>query len=186
MSTCNLRSPCSGGGLSLVIPQVTLKQFVWSHVAPRADQDIWIEATSLKVGAFQLDSAAQIDQYTNTELQSPFLRRHDASSHRLKFLWDDAKQSPTKCACLGGSEFFGRPFTAKIWSGLADFMDVSLVSNEAGLEAGQRIFDEGDHPTNNVIIVSLGDLLSKFANNDAGIAALRIPRHRANSTGNLS
>ncbi|OQV26228.1 hypothetical protein BV898_00346 [Hypsibius exemplaris] len=164
MSTCNLRSPLNSGGLSVVIPNVTLKQFVWSHVTPLADQDIWIEATSFKLGAIQLDSCGQVDESARTDLQMPFLKRYDASSHRLKFLWDESR--PTKCACFGGSDFFGRPFTASTWNGLSEFMDLSLVANEAGLEVGQRIFDVGDNPVNQVNIVSLLDLLSKFAKKD--------------------
>ena len=90
LSTCSLRSVDHDAGMTLLIPNCTLKQFVWSPVTPLADQDVWIEASSFKLGSLQMDKSSVVNDAVTPEHQFTFLKRHDASSHRLRFLWDSA------------------------------------------------------------------------------------------------
>ena len=66
-----------------------------------------------------MDSGVALDFPELLSLQSRFLLRHDASSHRLWFLWPEMDESPLRlkpasskvssfCGCQGGCVFFGR------------------------------------------------------------------------------
>ena len=66
-----------------------------------------------------MDSGVALDFPELLALQSRFLLRHDASSHRLWFLWPEMDESPLRlkpsssavssaCGCRGGCVFFGR------------------------------------------------------------------------------
>lgn len=165
LSTCNFRSAEHDGALSLFIPNIIIRQFLWSHVTPLADQDVWMEVTSLKLGVLQMDIAQQLQDLSKPDKQMLFLKKHDNRSRRLRFLWDTVGPgNPTRCACFGDSEFFGRCFTPITWKGLSAFVDMANFSNEPGLEIGQRIFETADKT---VEVISLENLISSFSSKDS-------------------
>lgn len=119
---CNLHGPQTKQGVTALIKQVTLRQYISSNfplsradVEPSHHGDIWIETGSIKFGPVIIEGA--LSGYTNAQKdfqkeQHDFLQKHDRKTRRLWFLWPQAltkvdSKKVGKCGCVGGCNFFG-------------------------------------------------------------------------------
>lgn len=72
----------------------------------------WLEAGSLGFGPVHLHSGIAGLDHAYRDAQLVFIRRHDAASHRLWFLWLShesitAPEAAVRCGCYGNCAFFG-------------------------------------------------------------------------------
>ena len=115
LSTCNLHGKNNGAGISALITNINLRQFVLSIPISqyyRSQSDCWLEAGGVCLGPLSIDAALALPRPEYRELQDNFLKFHDRKSHRLWFLWSAGEfPGPTdrqgKCGCLGNCNFFG-------------------------------------------------------------------------------
>ncbi|TPP67931.1 hypothetical protein FGIG_04519 [Fasciola gigantica] len=143
LSNCNMHGPAQRNGLFAILPGVRLVQYIRPSVcesedakakrfgtptnAQRVLQLRWIEAGSLSLGPVHITMSHSPEQPELPIWQLAFLRRHDARTKRLWFLWSDfsrrsfpqtksPQSSPSKhamltvlpnCGCYGQCSFFG-------------------------------------------------------------------------------
>ena len=123
-STCNLHGQRTKQGVTALVKQINLQQFVNSNFPlSRSDletdihhQDIWVESGSVKLGPVYVEGslAGQYPmQNTIQEHQNKFLKKHDSKTKRLWFLWSKSELKESnclldftdKCGCVGGKQF---------------------------------------------------------------------------------
>eukprot|EP00095_Tigriopus_kingsejongensis_P008238 maker-scaffold230_size244653-snap-gene-0.11 protein:Tk08238 transcript:maker-scaffold230_size244653-snap-gene-0.11-mRNA-1 annotation:"PREDICTED: uncharacterized protein KIAA1109-like isoform X7" len=121
-AVCNLHGPQTKQGMTALIKQVTLRQYVSSNfplsradIDPSHHGDIWIETGSVKFGPVVIEGG--LSGYSNSQKdfqkeQHDFLQKHDHKSRRMWFLWPQALTKVSdrrfgKCGCVGGCDFFG-------------------------------------------------------------------------------
>ncbi|CAM1304937.1 KIAA1109 (predicted) [Pycnogonum litorale] len=130
-STCNLHNKQCRNGMTFVIHNVMIKQFLkktigaqnQSSAEHRKDADLhldennqlWLEVGSMTLGPLLLETSLhQNFNALTSSSQNRFLKFHDAKTKRLWFLWSLDEilnfNVPTKvygkCGCLGGCHFF--------------------------------------------------------------------------------
>ena len=115
LSTCNLHGKNDKAGVSALIPNINLRQFVPSVPISQAysDADYWLEAGGVCLGPIILDAAMALPDPLFHSMQDKFLKLHDDRSRRLWFLLPQGKHDGDpalagKCGCLGNCNFFGR------------------------------------------------------------------------------
>lgn len=121
-STCNLHGLQTKQGVTALVKQVQLQQYISSNfplsrgdMEPSHHQDIWIESGSIRFGPVFIEGGLSGHSHAPHEMQKTqheFLQRHDNKSRNLWFLWPQAltkvkDERLGKCGCLGGCNFFG-------------------------------------------------------------------------------
>ncbi len=131
LAACNLHGLNTKQGVSALIKQVQLQQYITSNfplhrpdLEPSHHRDIWIETGCVRFGPVFVEgaisggglqaapSSSGGKTATVQKVQHDFLQRHDNKTKRLWFLWPQplTKVSPDrlgKCGCVGGCNFFG-------------------------------------------------------------------------------
>lgn len=112
VSTCNVHSHSTKLGVTVLIPEVNIKQFVLSIPVTQvydSDAHIWLEAGGVSLGPVVVDAALASPNQDFLVSQQRFLRLHDKRTQRLTFLWpsEASLATPQVCGCLGGCQFFG-------------------------------------------------------------------------------
>ncbi|XP_076446239.1 bridge-like lipid transfer protein family member 1 isoform X6 [Babylonia areolata] len=110
---CNLHGSTTRAGITGVIEQISLKQFM-NCAQSRVDTkhaETWLEAGGFALGPITLEAAIALPHPLLHQVQDDFLRVHDKRLKRLWFLWPQQHHpqtsGSTNCGCLGGCEFFG-------------------------------------------------------------------------------
>lgn len=128
-ATCNLHGQQTRQGVTAIVNDVRLKQYVSSNFPlSRADfdparqhPDIWIEAGSVSFGPVYIEGSLSGHGSSKIDAQQAqhiFLEKHDAKTKRLWFLWPPSSTGvepdvAKNCGCLGGCSFFGENFNGK-------------------------------------------------------------------------
>ncbi|XP_030213365.1 bridge-like lipid transfer protein family member 1 isoform X7 [Gadus morhua] len=130
LASCNLHNQAVGEGISAVVQDVSIHQYIEQQTQPSTDwprvplggqgpaqpptlrRSFWLEAGSVDLNLITADIALAADHSAKCEVQRQFLELHDAQSKRLWFLWPDDpsirnKRGRSRCGCLGGCRFFG-------------------------------------------------------------------------------
>ncbi|XP_067849377.1 bridge-like lipid transfer protein family member 1 isoform X4 [Heptranchias perlo] len=117
IATCNLHNQAVGEGVSAVIQDVQLRQYIEQFENCRLGiqptvlrRSYWLEAGSVNFGLITADVALAADHPAKHEVQRQFLETHDNRTKRLWFLWPDDdvknKRGKNKCGCLSGCKFY--------------------------------------------------------------------------------
>ncbi|XP_078396140.1 bridge-like lipid transfer protein family member 1 isoform X10 [Cetorhinus maximus] len=117
IATCNLHNQAVGEGVSAVIQDVQLRQYIEQFENCRLGiqptvlrRSCWLEAGSVNFGLITADVALAAGHPAKHEVQRQFLEIHDNRTKRLWFLWPDDdvknKRVKNKCGCLSGCKFF--------------------------------------------------------------------------------
>ncbi|XP_072563835.1 bridge-like lipid transfer protein family member 1 isoform X4 [Paramormyrops kingsleyae] len=118
LANCNLHNQAVGEGVSAVVQDVQLRQYIeqqdgarLSLQPPQLRRPLWLEAGSVTFALLTADIALAADHPAKHEAQRQFLELHDGRTKRLWFLWPEdvlrSKRSRNRCGCLGGCRFFG-------------------------------------------------------------------------------
>ncbi|XP_036981123.1 transmembrane protein KIAA1109 homolog isoform X1 [Acanthopagrus latus] len=134
VANCNLHNQAVGEGISAVVQDVNIRQYIEQHSEairlqpsgqgqglgqplglgqpPLLRRSVWLEAGSVNLNLITADIALATDHPAKCEVQRQFLELHDAQTKRLWFLWPEEasirnKRSRNRCGCLGGCRFFG-------------------------------------------------------------------------------
>ncbi|RXM98120.1 hypothetical protein EOD39_13560 [Acipenser ruthenus] len=118
LANCNLHNQAVGEGISAVVQDVQIRQFIELQDSCRLGvqtsvlrRSYWLEAGSVNFGLITADVALAADHPSKHEVQRQFLEMHDNRTKRLWFLWPEDvvrnKRSRNRCGCLGGCRFFG-------------------------------------------------------------------------------
>ncbi|XP_036006462.1 transmembrane protein KIAA1109 homolog isoform X1 [Fundulus heteroclitus] len=127
VANCNLHNQAVGEGISAVVQDVNLRQYIEQQQQlgeaarlqlaaqgqpPLLRRSVWLEAGSVNLNLITADVALAADHPAKCEVQRKFLELHDGQTKRLWFLWpEDAsvrnKRGRNRCGCLGGCRFFG-------------------------------------------------------------------------------
>ncbi|KAM9476517.1 bridge-like lipid transfer protein family member 1 isoform 2-T2 [Clarias gariepinus] len=116
LANCNLHTSAVGEGISAVLQDVVITQFIEQQEAGRLGlpppilrRSNWLEAGSVTFNLITADVALAADHPIKYEVQRHFLELHDMQTKRLWFLWPEEKykRSRNRCGCLGGCRFFG-------------------------------------------------------------------------------
>ncbi|XP_072533895.1 bridge-like lipid transfer protein family member 1 isoform X2 [Salminus brasiliensis] len=116
LATCNLHTAAVGEGISAVLQDVVVAQFIEQQEVARLGlpppllrRSNWLEAGSVTFNLITADVALAADHPAKYEVQRNFLELHDTQTKRLWFLWPEEKykRSRNRCGCLGGCRFFG-------------------------------------------------------------------------------
>ncbi|XP_052427771.1 bridge-like lipid transfer protein family member 1 isoform X8 [Carassius gibelio] len=115
LATCNLHTAAVSEGISAVLQDVVIAQFIEQQEVARLGlpppllrRSHWLEAGSVTFNLITADVALAADHQAKYEVQRQFLELHDMKTKRLWFLWpeDKYKRSRNRCGCLGGCRFF--------------------------------------------------------------------------------
>ncbi|XP_072351819.1 bridge-like lipid transfer protein family member 1 isoform X8 [Scyliorhinus torazame] len=117
IAACNLHNQAVGEGVSAVIQDVQLRQYIEQFENCRLGiqptvlrRSCWLEAGSVNFGLITADVALAADHPAKHEVQRQFLEAHDNRTKRLWFLWPDDdvknKRVKNKCGCLSGCKFY--------------------------------------------------------------------------------
>ncbi|XP_038648309.1 transmembrane protein KIAA1109 homolog isoform X10 [Scyliorhinus canicula] len=117
IAACNLHNQAVGEGVSAVIQDVQLRQYIEQFENCRLGiqptvlrRSCWLEAGSVNFGLITADVALAADHPVKHEVQRQFLETHDNRTKRLWFLWPDDdvknKRVKNKCGCLSGCKFY--------------------------------------------------------------------------------
>uniref|UniRef100_UPI00398F7960 bridge-like lipid transfer protein family member 1 n=1 Tax=Pristiophorus japonicus TaxID=55135 RepID=UPI00398F7960 len=117
IATCNLHNQAVGEGVSAVMQDVQLRQYIEQFENCRLGiqptvlrRSCWLEAGSVNFGLITADVALAADHPAKHEVQREFLETHDYRTKRLWYLWleDDFKnkRGKNKCGCLSGCKFY--------------------------------------------------------------------------------
>ncbi|XP_043529975.1 transmembrane protein KIAA1109 homolog isoform X5 [Chiloscyllium plagiosum] len=117
IATCNLHNQAVGEGVSAVVQDVQLRQYIEQFencklgIQPTIlRRSCWLEAGSVNFGLITADVALAADHPVKHEAQRQFLETHDYRTKRLWFLWSDdeikTKRVKNKCGCLSGCKFY--------------------------------------------------------------------------------
>uniref|UniRef100_T1J6C2 Bridge-like lipid transfer protein family member 1 C-terminal domain-containing protein n=1 Tax=Strigamia maritima TaxID=126957 RepID=T1J6C2_STRMM len=123
LSTCNLHGNDTRAGITLLIQNINLKQYITTNVQLNQtgninshslnqpqQRDHWLEVGGCTLGPVTIESVqAQIHPEMHI-IQDEFLKLHDKKTKCLWFLWpSDLNLSPPqlrgKCGCVGGCRF---------------------------------------------------------------------------------
>ncbi|XP_051507194.1 transmembrane protein KIAA1109 homolog isoform X2 [Myxocyprinus asiaticus] len=158
LAICNLHTAAVGEGISAVLQDVVIAQFIEQQEvsrlclpSPLLRHSHWIEAGSVTFNLITADVALAADHPAKYEAQRQFLELHDLKTKRLWFLWPEEKykRSRNRCGCLGGCRFFGGSI------GDLDFFHLeeitpssssafSSVSAESDMSYGQSLLHPGE------------------------------------------
>ncbi|XP_062852110.1 bridge-like lipid transfer protein family member 1 isoform X3 [Trichomycterus rosablanca] len=158
LATCNLHTPAVGEGISAVLQDVVIAQFIEQQEVARLGlpppilrRSNWLEAGSVTFNLITADVALAADHPVKYEVQRHFLELHDMRTKRLWFLWPEEtyKRSRNRCGCLGGCRFFGGS------TGSLDFFRLdemtpssssafSTVNAEIDMSYGQSLLQPGE------------------------------------------
>uniref|UniRef100_A0A671NB61 Bridge-like lipid transfer protein family member 1 C-terminal domain-containing protein n=1 Tax=Sinocyclocheilus anshuiensis TaxID=1608454 RepID=A0A671NB61_9TELE len=116
LATCNLHTAAVSEGISAVLQNVVIAQFIEQQEVARLGlpppllrRSHWLEAGSVTFNLITADVALAADHPAKYGVQRQFLELHDIKTKRLWFLWPEEKykRSRNRCGCLGGCRFFG-------------------------------------------------------------------------------
>uniref|UniRef100_A0A672MMB9 Bridge-like lipid transfer protein family member 1 C-terminal domain-containing protein n=1 Tax=Sinocyclocheilus grahami TaxID=75366 RepID=A0A672MMB9_SINGR len=116
LATCNLHTAAVSEGISAVLQDVVIAQFIEQQEVARLGlpppllrRSHWLEAGSVTFNLITADVALAADHPAKYGVQRQFLELHDIKTKRLWFLWPEEKykRSRNRCGCLGGCRFFG-------------------------------------------------------------------------------
>ncbi|XP_051945787.1 transmembrane protein KIAA1109 homolog [Xyrauchen texanus] len=158
LAICNLHTAAVGEGISAVLQDVVIAQFIeQQEVArlclppPLLRHSHWIEAGSVTFNLITADVALAADHPAKYEVQRQFLELHDLKTKRLWFLWPEEKykQSRNHCGCLGGCCFFGGSVGGFDFFHLEEITPSSSsgfsnISAESDMSYGQSLLHPGE------------------------------------------
>ncbi|XP_016400973.1 bridge-like lipid transfer protein family member 1 isoform X9 [Sinocyclocheilus rhinocerous] len=116
LATCNLHTAAVSEGISAVLQDVVIAQFIEQQEVARLGlpppllrRSHWLEAGSVTFNLITADVALAADHPAKYGVQRQFLELHDIKTKRLWFLWSEEKYKRSRncCGCLGGCRFFG-------------------------------------------------------------------------------
>ncbi|XP_052469363.1 transmembrane protein KIAA1109 homolog isoform X7 [Carassius gibelio] len=156
LATCNLHTAAVSEGISAVLQDVVIAQFIEQQEVARLGlpqpllrRSHWLEAGSVSFNLITADVALAADHPAKYEVQRQFLELHDIKTKRLWFLWPEEKykRSRNRCGCLGGCRFFG--------GSVSDFFRLeeitpssssafSSISAESDMSYGQSLLHPGE------------------------------------------
>ncbi|XP_059373790.1 bridge-like lipid transfer protein family member 1 isoform X2 [Carassius carassius] len=156
LATCNLHTAAVSEGISAVLQDVVIAQFIEQQEVARLGlpqpllrRSHWLEAGSVSFNLITADVALAADHPAKYEVQRQFLELHDIKTKRLWFLWPEEKykRSRNRCGCLGGCLFFG--------GSVGDFFRLeeitpssssafSSISAESDMSYGQSLLHPGE------------------------------------------
>lgn len=115
LATCNLHVADNIDGFTMLITDVSIRQFVYTSMnnPELSGKNItnWIEVSSISTGPLFIDTAfssSGVDEFAVSQVD--FIRKHDAHTKRIWFLWSEASVAGGKtvaCGCVGNCTFFG-------------------------------------------------------------------------------
>uniref|UniRef100_A0A8C1UIF2 Si:ch211-233a24.2 n=1 Tax=Cyprinus carpio TaxID=7962 RepID=A0A8C1UIF2_CYPCA len=158
LATCNLHTAAVSEGISAVLQDVVIAQFIeQQEVArlglppPHLRRSHWLEAGSVSFNLITADVALAADHPAKYEVQRQFLELHDIKTKRLWFLWPEEKykRSRNRCGCLGGCRFFGGSVGGLDFFRLEEITPssssaFSSVSAESDMSYGQSLLHPGE------------------------------------------
>ncbi|XP_030626570.1 bridge-like lipid transfer protein family member 1 [Chanos chanos] len=158
LATCNLHTAAVGEGISAVLQDVVIAQFIEQQEGARLGlpppllrRSSWLEAGSVTFNLITADVALAADHPSKYEVQRQFLELHDAQTKRLWFLWPDekCKRSRNRCGCLGGCRFFGGSSSGLDFFRLEEMTPssssaFSSTSGESDMSYGQSLLQPGE------------------------------------------
>ncbi|XP_077093495.1 bridge-like lipid transfer protein family member 1 isoform X4 [Siphateles boraxobius] len=158
LATCNLHTAAVGEGISAVLQDVVIAQFIEQQELARLGlpppllrRSHWLEAGSVNFNLMTADVALAADHPAKYEVQRQFLELHDMKTKRLWFLWPEEKykRSRNRCGCLGGCRFFGGSVGGMDFFRLEEITPSSSsafsnVSAEGDLSYGQSLLHPGE------------------------------------------
>ncbi|XP_056616066.1 bridge-like lipid transfer protein family member 1 isoform X1 [Triplophysa dalaica] len=158
LATCNLHTAAVGEGISAVLQDVVIAQFIEQQEVvrlglppPLLRRSHWLEAGSVTFNLITADVALAADHPAKYEVQRQFLELHDMKTKRLWFLWPEEKykRSRNRCGCLGGCRFFGGSLGGLDFFRLEENIPSSSsafsgVSTESDMSYGQSILHPGE------------------------------------------
>lgn len=160
IANCNLHGKQVGSGLSCVIYNTMLRQFVCQNggQSKKSGGEVpgetsWLEVGSITMGNLVIEAIMSLStpEYYVPLLQNRFLKMHDDKTKRLWFLWPVVPKGNGRCGCIGGCAFFGNnrngaKFFKPSQSDLLDGINIAAFKiNESGkdLGYGQSLLHEG-------------------------------------------
>ncbi|XP_036372850.1 transmembrane protein KIAA1109 homolog isoform X4 [Megalops cyprinoides] len=160
LANCNLHNQAVGEGVSAVVQDVQVRQYIEHQDGGRLGlqpavlrRSFWLEAGSVNFALITADVALAADHPAKHEAQRQFLELHDARTKRLWFLWPEDvlrnKRSRNKCGCLGGCRFFGGTNTGLDFFRLEEITPssssaFSSSSAESDMCYGQSLLQPGE------------------------------------------
>lgn len=97
LDLCNLHNNVRTLTVSICLRHL----YISSYIASPANSNTLLECACVDVGTIQGDIRVREPHEADPERQQVFLRRSDASTRRLWFLWDDKYD----CGCCGGCQY---------------------------------------------------------------------------------
>ncbi|KAG9339853.1 hypothetical protein JZ751_022356 [Albula glossodonta] len=160
LANCNLHNQAVGEGVSAVVQDLQVRQYVEQQDGGRLGlqpavlrRSFWLEAGSVNFALITADVALAADHPAKHAVQRQFLELHDARTKRLWFLWPEEvcrnKRSRNKCGCLGGCRFFGGTTTGLDFFRLEEITPssssaFSSSSAESDMCYGQSLLQPGE------------------------------------------
>ncbi|XP_016095629.1 bridge-like lipid transfer protein family member 1 [Sinocyclocheilus grahami] len=158
LATCNLHTAAVGEGISAVLQDVVIAQFIEQQEVARLGlpppllrRSDWLEAGSVTFNLVTADVALAADHPAKYEVQRQFLELHDMKTKRLWFLWPEEKykRSRNRCGCLGGCRFFGGSVGGLDFFRLEEITPpsssaFSSISAESDMSYGQSLLHPGE------------------------------------------
>ncbi|XP_073775870.1 bridge-like lipid transfer protein family member 1 isoform X48 [Danio rerio] len=158
VATCNLHTAAVGEGISAVLQDVVIAQFIEQQEVARLGlpppllrRSHWLEAGSVTFNLITADVALAADHSAKYEVQRQFLELHDMKTKRLWFLWPEEKykRSRNRCGCLGGCRFFGGTIGGLDFFRLEEITPSSSsafsgISAECDMSYGQSLLHPGE------------------------------------------
>ncbi|EDV19837.1 uncharacterized protein TRIADDRAFT_61706 [Trichoplax adhaerens] len=187
LSQCSLHSPHMNTGRSVVVKNITLKQYLRSElmdgaVAQAVNRDKnewWLEVATVVIGPINVDMSISIAKSYLNSYQEKWLRRHDRKSKRLYFLWHKSYSSITKikvCGCQGGCVFFDK--NIKNCNFLRFNIDPIVNEDEdAATNNGKADLESGSSVKN---VPSPGDEVTAKTETESGEVSLRSSKRASN------
>uniref|UniRef100_A0A8C1DHH6 KIAA1109 n=1 Tax=Cyprinus carpio carpio TaxID=630221 RepID=A0A8C1DHH6_CYPCA len=158
LATCNLHTAAVGEGISAVLQDVVIAQFIEQQEVARLGlpppllrRSHWLEAGSVTFNLITADVALAADHPAKYEVQRQFLELHDMKTKRLWFLWPEEKykRSRNRCGCLGGCRFFAGSVGGLDFFRLEEITPSSSsafpnISTESEMSYGQSLLHPGE------------------------------------------
>ncbi|XP_065153130.1 bridge-like lipid transfer protein family member 1 isoform X4 [Paramisgurnus dabryanus] len=158
LANCNLHTAAVGEGISAVLQDVVIAQFIEQQEVARLGlpppllrRSHWLEAGSVTFNLITADVALAADHPAKYEVQRQFLELHDMKTKRLWFLWPEEKykRSRNRCGCLGGCRFFGGSFGGLDFFRLEEITPssssaFSSINVDSDMSYGQSLLHPGE------------------------------------------